>query len=142
MLIYHGSPHKIDTFEPKPHYLTGGKSVVFGTPIIEIALASVAPWRDSDFEQGVIDEDPPYMLEQYPNAFEKIYGNASGYLYVLDSKPFYWQDNLTRFEYVSDTAPKILDVFFVPNALEALLDSEMQLVLYEDANAFRAHYFK
>ena len=70
-VLYHGSPYKFEKFEPKSHYLSEGKSVVFGTDIRSIAISCLSVWSDDDFEQGVVGDDPPCMIEMYPGAFEK-----------------------------------------------------------------------
>ena len=141
-VMYHGSPNLFSKFEPRPHYLTDGKPVVFATPMREIALASLQPWTDDDFEQGVVGEDPPYMIEMYPNAFEDVYSGKQGYLYTLAPDSFYSTDQLTRFEKVSDIAPRVLDVELVENVLEELYASNMLMIPYEHGSAFRSNDYR
>ena len=141
-VVFHGSPNLFSKFKPRPHYLTNNEPVVFATPMREIALASLQPWTDDDFEQGVVDEDPPFMIEMYPNAFEDVYSGKQGYLYTLAPDSFYSTDQLTRFEKVSDTAPKVLDVELVENVLEALYASDMQMIPYEQGSAFRSNDYR
>jgi hypothetical protein len=136
-LLYHGSPHLIKKFNPKPHFLAKGKAVVFGTPIIEIAFASMQPWTDDDFEQGIVDNEPPFMIEQYPGAFEEIYGGKQGYLYEVADDTFFTNENLTRFELVSYESPTILARHKFDNVLSLLEATELQMIKYEDGDSFR-----
>lgn len=108
--IYHGSQNKIDKFEARPHYLAEDEPVVFGTPSRTHAISFLAPWRDSDFEQGTFNGDPTvHMTEQYPGAFEKIYKGRKGYLYELDSSNFEWGPQLMRSEFISREVPEVLN---------------------------------
>jgi hypothetical protein len=135
-ILYHGSPYKFDKFEVESHFLAEGKPVVFGTDIRSIAIASLGIWNDGDFEQGVVDDDPPHMIEMYPGAFEKVYGGKKGYLYEVSGE-FYRNNNLTRMEMISDEAPKIIRRIEIEDALQALILSDMQMVMYEEGKKFR-----
>ena len=136
-ILYHGSPYKFDKFEAKSHFLSGDKPVVFGTPIRSIAIASLCVWSDDDFEQGVVGNDPPHMIEMYPGAFEKIYGGKKGYLYEVSGETFYTNSNLTSYEMISDESPEIIRCIEIEDALEALSLSDMQMVMYEEGEEFR-----
>ena len=136
-ILYHGSPHKFDKFEAKSHFLAGDKPVVFGTPIRSIAIASLCVWTDGDFEQGVVGNDPPHMIEMYPGAFKKIYGGKKGYLYEVSGETFYTNSKLTRYEMISDESPEIIRCIEIEDALEALSLSDMQMVMYEEGEEFR-----
>lgn len=136
-ILYHGSLYKFDKFENRSHFLAEGESVVFGTSIRSIALASLCVWDDEDFEQGIVDDDPPYMIEMYPGAFEKIYGGKKGYLYEVSGDTFYTNSNLTRYEMISDESPNIIRCIEIEDALEALSLSDMQMVMYEEGEKFR-----
>ncbi len=136
-ILYHGSPYKFDKFEAKSHFLDDDKPVVFGTPIRSIAIASLCVWTDKDFEQGIVGDDPPHMIEMYPGAFEKIYGGKKGYLYEVSGETFYTNNNLTRYEMISDESPKIIRCIEIEDALEALNLSDMQMVMYEEGEKFR-----
>ena len=141
-VLYHGSPKRFRRLKPKAHYLADHRPVVFATPLREIALASLQPWNDDIFEQGVVGEDPPYMMELRPNAFRDVYGGKRGYLYTLAPDTFYHTDRLTRFEQISDVSPEILDVEIVEDALSALQNSNMQMIYFEDAEAFRMNDYR
>ena len=136
-VLYHGSPYKFDVFEPKGHILAQGKKVTFATPLKSIALASLCKWSDKDFEQGIVDDDPPYMIEMYPGAFEKVYRGKRGYLYEIAGKDFSYEDNLTRFELISEEIPDIIKRVEIYDVLEELYKSDMQLIRYEDGEEFR-----
>lgn len=136
-VLYHGSPYRFEKFEAKEHYLSGGKSVVFGTDIRSIAIASLCEWSDDDFEQGVVGDDPPYMIEMYSGAFEKVYGGKKGYLYEVSGEAFYRNDNLAGFEMISDDVPEIIKCIEIEDALQALILSDMQMVTYEVSEEFR-----
>ena len=136
-ILYHGSPKRFRRLKPKAHFLADYSPVVFATPLREIALASLQPWNDDIFEQGVVGEDPPCMIELRPNAFRDVYGGKRGYLYTLAPDTFYHTDRLTCFEQISDVSPEILDVEVIEDALSALQNSNMQMIYFEDAEAFR-----
>ena len=71
--VYHGSPTPgIEELQPRPSRVLRGESAVFATPDRDLALSFLAPWRDDDFQQGYVNGQP-YMREQYPGAFDKIY---------------------------------------------------------------------
>jgi hypothetical protein len=135
-ILFHGSSKKLKAIKPQKHYLADNRPVVFGTPLLEVALTFLHPWTDDDFTQGIVDDEPLHMIEQYPNAFEDIFEGASGYIYVLDGEPFYSQDNLTRYELISDTAPTILETIYIEDALQALKESDIQMIKFEDKDRF------
>jgi GNAT superfamily N-acetyltransferase len=134
--LYHGSPRLIEQFKPTPHYLAEGEAVVFGTPFIEIAVSCMRFWTDDDFEQGIVGDDPPYMIEQYPGAFEEIYGGKQGYLYELASDTFVRSEALARFELFSYEPPKIISSYVCDDVLKLLKSTDMQMVDFEDRDAY------
>jgi len=135
-ILYHGSPRLIEKFKPTPHYLADGEAVVFGTPFIEIAISCMRFWTDDDFEQGIVDEDPPYMIEQYPGAFEKIYGGKRGYLYELSSDTFMRSEALARFELFSYEPPKIISSYVCDDVLGLLKSTDMQMIEFKDRDTY------
>ncbi|MHA2264768.1 MAG: pentapeptide repeat-containing protein, partial [Candidatus Thorarchaeota archaeon] len=141
-ILYHGSPKLFQTLKPKAHYLANNKPVVFATPLREIALASLQPWNDGIFEQGIVGEDPPYMLELQPNAFKEVYEGKAGYLYSLDPRTFHRTNRLTRFEQISEVSPEILEIEFIPDALEALQASSMQMITFDEAEMFKKNNYR
>ena len=141
-ILYHGSPKLFQVLKPKTHYLANNKPVVFATHLREIALASLQPWNDGVFEQGIVGEDPPYMMGLQPNAFKDVYEGKAGYIYSLNPHTFYHTDRLTRFEQVSEVPPEILRVEFVPDALEALQTSNTQMISFEDSEEFRMNNYR
>ena len=142
LVMYHGSPEDIAKFELRPHKLSGGEGVVFGTPNRAQALASLQQWSDNDFEQGYYNDEPMYMREMYPGAFEKIYGGKGGYLYSLDPSSFESQDNLMRTEALSRVAPKILKKEYIEDALKALRESGATFIPYEKTAGVRTQDLK
>lgn len=140
--LYHGSPKFVKNLKPHAHFLANNKPVVFASPLREIALASLQPWNDSVFEQGIVGEDPPYMIELQPNAFSDIYGGKGGYLYTLAPETFYHTKRLTRFELISDVSPKILNVEIIEDALDALKNSNMQMIFFQESEAFRMNHYR
>ena len=141
-ILYHGSPKLFQALKPKAHYLANNKPVVFATPLREIALASLQPWNDGIFEQGIVGEDPPYMMELQPNAFKEVYEGKAGYLYSLDPRTFHHTNRLTRFELISEMSPEILEIEFISDALEALQASSMQMITFEEAEMFKKNNYR
>jgi hypothetical protein len=43
---------------------------------------------------------------------------------------------LTRYELISDTAPTILETIYIEDALQALKESDIQMIKFEDRDAF------
>lgn len=133
--IYHGSQHRINKFEPKPHYLANDAPVVFGTPSRTHSIAFMAPWDDSDFDQSTYGDDPTvHMTEKYPGAFEKVYRGQKGYLYELDPSSFHWGPQLMRTEFISKKSPSILK--------SEELDIHKAMLEEESSGRLKLHQYK
>jgi len=126
---YHGSPvADITELEPRPSRVIDGEKAVFASPDRDVAISFAAPWRDEDIQQGSIDGQY-YMREQYPNAFEKIFGGKKGYVYSVDGG-FETDPRLTRFEAIARDKRKVLSKEEIPDLLEALKTSKFRLLRY------------
>jgi hypothetical protein len=128
--VYHGSPFKLAEITPKLHYLSN-KPLVFGSSSFTIALTLIASWDDSEIELGEVDKDTPYLMEKYKGAFDDIFRGTSGYIYTLDARGF--RSALTKFEMVSTETPKIKSRVYIPDVLQALKESEIQLISFDDS---------
>lgn len=135
--MFHASSKSLKTLKPQTHPLSPKKPIVFGTPSLDIALAFLQPWDDSMLELGVVGDDPPYLIEMYPGAFNDIFAKKMGYVYELDPSTFYQTPAIAHFEAISEKSPTILKTYKVLDALKALKQSELQLVFYKDAKRFR-----
>lgn len=137
--MFHGTSKRLKSLKPKKHYLSE-ESVVFGSPLIEVALTFIAPWNDSEIEMGMVNNEPVHLIELQKNSFKNIFEGKKGWIYMLDPTTFKWRQNLTRFEYISEVAPKILDKVYIRDVLETLRDFEaqglIQLVHFEDRKDF------
>ena len=133
--LYHGSPTAdIKQLEPRPSHVLGGEKAVFGTPDRDLAIASLRPWHDADFEQGYLN-GKPRMREQYPGAFDKIYGGKPGTLYRLPGGGFAPDPRLMRVERISrePVTPEASEHF--PDALAALRGTRFKLHPYRAKEA-------
>jgi len=124
--VYHGSPAELATIEPRPSHVLGGSKAVFGTPDKDLAISFAAPWTDEDFEQGYIDGEP-YMREQYPGAFDKIYKGKAGYIHSLLAKGFKSDKRLMRQERINQKPVDVVDVEHIADVLEALKKTRFKL---------------
>jgi hypothetical protein len=128
--FYHGSQFGgLKQLEPRPSRALRGNSAVFATPSRDLALSYLAPWKDADFEQGHINGEP-YMTEQYPGAFEKIYKGRSGSVYSVPEAGFSPRARLMREERVNRKPVQPLSEEVIPDAWDALQKTRFKLNRY------------
>jgi len=84
--VFHGSPQNgLDLIHPK--ISTHGECWVYATPFLEIACTYLAKWDDLDFAQTMYYDDF-HLVERYPYAFEQIFPDAKGSIYLLPTSTF------------------------------------------------------
>ena len=135
--VFHGSPVKIDTLEPRQPYnldeTTGGMEKhgdpsISASPFAEIAIfrAIVHPNKFSEFQGGMgfNDETGEFVFDAPKEALEKIKEDR-GYVYVFKKSDF---SDFSPMEMRSQTEMKpeeIVEVSYndLPNNIRAIEDS-------------------
>lgn len=128
---YHGSDKDIDVLEPRPGHPVGGEPVVFGTPDRGMAISNIPKWKDSDFEQGRINDEPFYMKEQYPGAFDKLFTKAKGKLYTLPEEGFSKDPRLMPSEVISRQPVKPIAKEEIKDVIAELLKAKWNLIQHD-----------
>ena len=131
--LYHGSLSKINNYlTPRPSNILDGEKAVFATNKIYLAVFFICKFNESQIDLGFIN-DKPVIIEQYPGAFDECL-NVSGFLYYVSSKGFHSDPRLgmKKHEFINDNKVKILKTEFVDNVYQYLLNSEMNVVTYDD----------
>lgn len=89
--LYHGSSTNLDIMtdmlEPKPSKVINFESAVFATNTLWLSIFFIPKKSDCDIESGFIS-GKPYIIEQYPGAFDKFLKNKTGYIYYLGPNNF------------------------------------------------------
>jgi hypothetical protein len=138
--LYHSSPYgNINELALHPSHALGGEHAVFGTPDRALALSHLQRWRDSDIQQGRINTAPLYMREQYPGAFDKVYGDRGGYLYHLPVEGFESDPRLMRSERISRKPVTPLRKEYIGNAIKAMRDEGVVFIKHKDNKAWQAY---
>jgi hypothetical protein len=130
---YHGSQKLIENYlEPKPSKVLEGDEAVFATNTKWLALIFIAHTTDSDIEIGFID-NIPYIMEQYPEAFNKFL-NTGGYIYYVDPELFKSDTRLgmQQHEFISDNKVPIIKKEEIENIYKALKETEVNFISYEE----------
>lgn len=129
---YHGSPTKLEKLEPRPSFVINNESAVFATDKRYLALVFIAKANDQDIELGFIN-NKPYILEQYPGAFDKFLKKKSGYIYYLDPKQFKQDKRLGMYnhEFISYNPVNILKTEKIKDIYEELVKSELNIVTFD-----------
>ena len=130
---YHGSKFDLDVLEPKPNKILDGESAVFAINSMSFAIFFIAKAGDHNVESGIID-GKPYLIEQYPGAFDKHLKGKSGYLYYVDPSIFQPDPRLglSRYEFISRDQVPILKKKKIDDVYEALLDSDANIVTFDE----------
>lgn len=119
-ILYHGSSKPLRIIEARPHYLANGEEVVFATPKREVALAFLAPWKDSDLDLGSVNSGPLRIKEEYPGALEKVFKGKKGYIHHVSDKNYQKIPGLWGPELVSCEDTPVLKVEFISDILDEL----------------------
>jgi DNA ligase D-like protein (predicted 3'-phosphoesterase) len=119
--MYHGSNvGGLEGLDPRAARVIHGEHGVFGTPDRALAVSNIARWRDDDFEQGRVNDEPWYMKEKYPGAVDKLLKGVSGSLYSTENKGFEWDPRLMRSEFVSRKPVRTVKEEHIPDVLAEL----------------------
>ncbi len=125
--VYHSSEFGGLT-EIKPKKSTHGVDYVYASKYKTISAIFLARWNDflltllTDLRDNELNIK---LVERYPNAFEEIFKEKSGYIYCLDSTNFV-QNTDWEFEVVSSKQEVVHDQVFVNDAFRLIKDLEEQ----------------
>lgn len=125
---YHGSNTLInDWLEPRPSQVVDMEKVVYATNIKWLSLAFIPRASDADIEIGFINFKP-YILEQYPGAFELF--NCSGYVYHVNRQCFQTDKRLGMFchEFISHKFVPILYTEKINNVHDELKKHDVTMI--------------
>jgi adenylate kinase family enzyme/GNAT superfamily N-acetyltransferase len=142
--LYHGSPEKLETLEPKNYHEDPGiPKAVFASPSREFAMAYAGKkWGDRDINQSTRFRDKQRIVtlqENRPGAFDELYKGQPGYLYHVPAEPFEVPHKRTTWEQISRNAVTPTDIETIPDVLAELQRSKgVELLPYEEAAARKA----
>lgn len=136
LYYYHGSPLKLDILKPmnKKTDVIDNESVVFATNTKWMSIFFMSQdATDCDIELGYIN-DIPYLLEQYPGAYDKFLKGKSGYLHYVDAKYFKSDQRLgmPNHEFISDQEVQILKVKKIDDIYDALQKEHVHMLTWTD----------
>ena len=137
---YHGSKFKITDFlEPRPSRVIDGDEAVFATNTRWLAIYFIASPRDTDIEVGFIHNDP-YIMEQWPGAFDKVLRNKRGYLYSVKKDQFHSDPRLgmKRHEFISDDKVKIEKTEVIDDVYEEIEKADVAIIDFSMKEEFIA----
>lgn len=132
-LLYHGSSKDLDILKPMASKVIDGEAAVFATNAKFLAIIFIASnATDSDIDIGFI-HDVPYILEQWPGAFDKFLKGRAGYLYYVNAENFHSDKRLGmhNHEFISNNDEKILKKERIEDIYEALLKTDVNIVDYD-----------
>jgi len=122
MVFYHSSPASgIELFTPR--ISTHGIPVVYGAKSIDSVLLYCAKWNDFMITCGSDD----VIVERYQGAFNELYKDKKGYIYVLDGSTFEYDE--TCKDYVSKVPVKVIDCIII-NRLYDVIMAKYDVYLY------------
>lgn len=131
-ILYHGSPTKFDVLIPHPRSIVDNEEVVFATNTKWLSIVFIAKATDADIEIGFIN-NKPYILEQYPGAFDKFLVGKHGYIYHVDPKGFEKDKRLGMYnhEFISHDKTNILSTEEINDIYEALKKTEVNIIDFD-----------
>src|SRR3990172_3959861 len=92
-LLFHGSPNLFEALDPQSSHLLDDESVVFGTPIFEVAAIFGVRWSDRDFSFGTDDGTVFELREQRIGAFDEIFHEkVVSFVYTIDDANLFHDD--------------------------------------------------
>lgn len=133
-VMYHGSkianPTKV--LYPMPSGVLNGESAVFATPDRTLALLFIADWTDNDLTVGYINGQLT-VEERYKGAFQTIFLNKSGYLYLVSANTFQTDARLgmQSHEFISKESVPIIGSLFVPDLWVELQSLRAEIAFVE-----------
>jgi hypothetical protein len=120
---YHGSEKNITgtVLDPRPSRVIDNEKAVFATNTKALALLFIPKWSDNDFELTCYNNHI-YFIENYPNAFDHIFSDKSGYIYQVDKQKFHSDDRLgmKNHEFISDSTVQIQKKEYIPDIVSIL----------------------
>jgi hypothetical protein len=134
-MLYHGSPQNIKGkyLLPRPSGVINNENAVFATNNYHIASLFSAKWTDLDFEFGFHNKKL-FVIEQYPNAFDKLKKRA--WIYSVDKDLFKTDPRLglQGFEFISYKKVPILQKTYVRNIFKEVnkKKSPINLITFEE----------
>ncbi len=124
MVVYHGSPNEgIKVFTPR--ISTHGKPVIYASDRMDTVLLYCAKWNDFMLTCGSED----VVVERYKGAFDELYKNKKGYIYILDGTTFKFDEYCK--ELVSEKAVKVIDSITINNLYNVIM-AKYTVYLYPD----------
>jgi hypothetical protein len=133
---YHGSPIELDILKPMGNKTSviDNENAVFATNTKWLAIFFIAnDASDSDIECGFIN-NIPYLIEQYPGAYNKFLKGKSGYLHYVDYEYFNKDDRLgmPNHEFISKTEVPILKVNKIDDIYVELQKEPVIMLSWDD----------
>lgn len=134
---FHGSKKDIqgEYLNPMPSKTIDGESAVYATTLKGFAIHFIAQAKDINIESGVY-KGQPYVIEQYPGAFDTFYKGVSGYIYYVDPSGFQNDTRLglQNYEYIQKSPVKILKKEYISDVYQALVNSgDIRVVSWKEA---------
>lgn len=127
---YHGSKHKIaDYLEPRPSKVIEDEKAVFATNTRWLAIFFIVSPGDADIEVGFINNQP-YIMEQWPGAFDKHLKDRTGYLYFVKKDQFHSDPRLgmKRHEFISDEKVKIEKTEIIDDVYDEIKKADVTMI--------------
>ncbi len=125
--LYHGSHADIDDYILPKNKSFEDNNYVFATTDKNFALCySGNIWHDGIINQGYYN-DQLYLVELVEGSFDKVF-NTYGYIYELEYSSQF--KNRHRTEYLSKSKARIIDKTYIPNVLDAIEKSGIELYRY------------
>ena len=122
MLFYHGSPIKgIEKFIPRKS--THGIPAIYAVKNINSAFLYCAKWNDFMITLG----SDNVIVERCIGAFDELYKDKKGYIYVLDGRTFRYSELCN--DYISTVPVNIIDCLEIKNLYDTIM-SEYNVYFY------------
>lgn len=134
-ILYHGSKISgIKLFEPKPHFISQDRGIVFATDDKNYALAMIYGTGDELAVSYVLNPETNkkemYIDELHKGKLDLL--KNEGYLYEVDRKHFEPSPEGLEGEYISYSPVSVLSEIKVGNLMVALKKSNVHLISYDN----------
>lgn len=124
MVVFHGSPVAgIKIFTPR--ISTHGKPVIYASDRMDAVLLYCAKWNDFMLTCG----SEEVVVERYKGAFDELYKEKKGYIYILDGTTFQFDEYCN--ELVSEKTVEVIDCITINNLYEVVM-AKYTVYLYPD----------
>lgn len=130
---YHGSPTEFTVLKPMPSGVINDESAVFATNTKWLAIFFIAKAKDIDIEAGFYNSKP-YILEQYPGAFDNLLKNKSGYVHCLNKHHFRSDKRLglQQNEFISNDEEKVVKTEKINDLYKSLKKTNVNIISYDE----------